>query len=149
MTSQSILLADAAYKSSYMKQMISDLLHNKINMSQLVITKVLAKANYAAKQAHIELAEQMCQHDAGSAPALGDCVACVIVIVKGISPATCAMQRIHGHPYLPGVAAYEKSKDPLYVLENQLSKPLMRIFTPILGKKANSLCTFQILSLYL
>jgi DNA polymerase elongation subunit (family B) len=50
-----------------------------------------------------------------------------------------------------GAAAYEKSEDPLYVLEhnvpidtryyldNQLSKPLMRIFEPILGEKANSL----------
>ncbi len=53
---------------------------------------------------------------------------------------------------MPGAAAYEKSEDPLYVLENnvpidtryylenQLSKPLMRIFEPILGEKANSLC---------
>lgn len=51
-----------------------------------------------------------------------------------------------------GAAAYEKSEDPLYVLEhnvpidtryyleNQLSKPLMRIFEPILGEKAGSLC---------
>lgn len=50
-----------------------------------------------------------------------------------------------------GAAAYEKSEDPIYVLENnipidtkyylenQLSKPLMRIFEPILGEKANSL----------
>ncbi|KAN0094630.1 hypothetical protein V8E55_002917 [Tylopilus felleus] len=41
----------------YTKRMISDLLQNKIDMSQLVITKVLAKADYAAKLAHIELAE--------------------------------------------------------------------------------------------
>ena len=53
---------------------------------------------------------------------------------------------------LAGSAAYEKSEDPLYVLENnipidtkyyldnQLSKPLMRIFEPILGEKASSLC---------
>ena len=52
-----------------------------------------------------------------------------------------------------GAAAYEKSEDPLYVLQhnvpidtryyldNQLSKPLMRIFEPILGDKANSLRT--------
>lgn len=51
-----------------------------------------------------------------------------------------------------GAAAYEKSEDPLYVLENnipidtkyyldnQLSKPLLRIFEPILGDKAGSLC---------
>ena len=54
-------------------------------------------------------------------------------------------------PAHAGSAAYEKSEDPLYVLENnipidtkyyldnQLSKPLMRIFEPILGEKASSL----------
>lgn len=77
----------------------------------------------------------MKKRDAGSAPALGDRVA--YVIVKGIK----------------GAAAYEKSEDPLYVLENnvpidtryylenQLSKPLMRIFEPILGTRASSLRT--------
>ena len=76
----------------------------------------------------------MKQRDAGSAPALGDRVA--YVIIKGIK----------------GAAAYEKSEDPIYVLENnipidtkyyldnQLANPLMRIFEPILGEKANSLC---------
>ncbi len=50
-----------------------------------------------------------------------------------------------------GAAAYEKSEDPIFVLENnlpidvkyyldnQLSKPLLRIFEPIMGDKANSL----------
>lgn len=97
----------------------------------------------------MELAERMKVRDAGrflvlinifmlmvpsgSAPALGDRVA--YVIIKGIK----------------GAAAWEKSEDPLYVLENnipidtkyyldnQLSKPLLRIFEPILGEKANSL----------
>ena len=84
----------------------------------------------------MELAERMKQRDAGSAPALGDRVA--YVIIKGIK----------------GAAAYEKSEDPIYVLENnipidtkyyldnQLSNPLMRIFEPILGEKANSLRRF-------
>ncbi|KIJ20820.1 hypothetical protein PAXINDRAFT_174244 [Paxillus involutus ATCC 200175] len=124
---------DVKGAEDYTKRMISDLLQNKIDMSQLVITKALSKSEYAAKQAHVELAERMRQRDAGSAPALGDRVA--YVIVKGIK----------------GAAAYEKSEDPLYVLENnipidtkyylenQLSKPLMRIFEPILGDKANSL----------
>ncbi|KAK0446656.1 DNA polymerase family B-domain-containing protein [Armillaria borealis] len=124
---------DVRGAEEYVKQTISDLLQNKVDMSQLVITKALAKSDYAGKQAHVELAERMKQRDAGSAPALGDRVA--YVIVKGIK----------------GAAAYEKSEDPLYVLdnsipvdtryylENQLSKPLMRIFEPILGEKANSL----------
>ncbi|PIL25090.1 hypothetical protein GSI_12979 [Ganoderma sinense ZZ0214-1] len=124
---------DVKAAEEYVKQVISDLLQNKIDMSQLVITKALAKADYAAKQAHVELAERMKQRDAGSAPALGDRVA--YVIIKGIK----------------GAAAYEKSEDPIYVLENnipidtkyylenQLTNPLMRIFEPILGEKANSL----------
>ncbi|KAJ6485901.1 DNA polymerase family B-domain-containing protein [Mycena sanguinolenta] len=124
---------DVKGAEEYTKQTISDLLQNKVDMSQLVITKALSKSDYAAKQAHVELAERMKKRDAGSAPALGDRVA--YVIVKGMK----------------GAAAYEKSEDPLYVLENnvpidtkyylenQLSKPLMRIFEPILGERANSL----------
>ncbi|KAG9119515.1 DNA-directed DNA polymerase delta, partial [Ceratobasidium sp. 392] len=126
------LLIDRNVKGAeeYTKQTISDLLQNRVDMSQLVITKALAKADYAGKQAHVELAERMRQRDAGSAPALGDRVA--YVIIKGSK----------------GAAAYEKSEDPLFVLEhsipidtkyyldNQLSKPLMRIFEPILGEKA-------------
>ncbi|CDO75821.1 hypothetical protein BN946_scf184951.g19 [Trametes cinnabarina] len=124
---------DVKGAEDYVKQVISDLLQNKIDMSQLVITKALAKADYAAKQAHVELAERMKKRDAGSAPALGDRVA--YVIIKGVK----------------GAAAYEKSEDPIYVLENnipidtkyylenQLSNPLMRIFEPILGEKASSL----------
>ena len=108
---------DVRGAEDYAKQVIADLLQNKIDMSQLVISKALAKADYAAKQAHVELAERMRKRDAGSAPALGDRVA--YVIVKGTK----------------GSAAYEKSEDPLYALEhnipidtryyldNQLSKP--------------------------
>ncbi|TFY72913.1 hypothetical protein EVG20_g104 [Dentipellis fragilis] len=124
---------DVKGAEDYTKQIISDLLQNRVDMSQLVITKALAKADYAGKQAHVELAERMKQRDAGSAPALGDRVA--YVIIKGMK----------------GAAAYEKSEDPIYVLENnipidtkyylenQLSKPLLRIFEPILGEKASSL----------
>ncbi|KAI9758631.1 MAG: DNA-directed DNA polymerase delta [Chaenotheca gracillima] len=124
---------------SYVKDTISDLLQNKIDMSMLVITKALTKKSadeYAGKQAHAELAERMKQRDAGSAPALGDRVA--YVIIKGAK----------------GAQNYERSEDPLFVLEhnlpidtryyleNQLAKPLGRIFDPILGeKKAGQLLT--------
>ncbi|KIJ55415.1 hypothetical protein M422DRAFT_73327 [Sphaerobolus stellatus SS14] len=124
---------DVKGAEDFVKRTIADLLQNKVDMSQLVITKALAKADYAAKQPHVELAERMRLRDAGSAPALGDRVA--YVIIKGAK----------------GAAAYEKSEDPLYVLENnipidtryyldnQLSKPLLRIFEPVLGEKAQSL----------
>lgn len=88
----------------------------------------------------------------GSAPALGDRVG--YVIISG------SKSRL----YLPKLSvailtiidkdtpAYDKSEDPIYVLENnvpidtryyldnQLSKPLLRIFEPILGEKAQTLC---------
>nr|XP_058940828.1 DNA polymerase delta catalytic subunit-like [Pocillopora verrucosa] len=123
----------------YTKQVISDLLCNRIDISQLVITKELTKTGdeYAGKQAHSELAERMRKRDAGSAPKLGDRVP--YVIIAGAK----------------GEKAYEKAESPTgeqetflpfmrttntkYYLENQLSNPLLRIFEPILGEaKATS-----------
>ncbi|ESN89921.1 hypothetical protein HELRODRAFT_91243 [Helobdella robusta] len=120
----------------YAKQKISDLLCNRIDISQLVITKELTKKDneYAGKQAHNELANRMKKRDPGSAPQLGDRVPFVIIAAP------------------KGTPAYLKSEDPIYVLENniaidtqyylenQLSNPLLRIFEPILGdKKAESI----------
>ena len=44
----------------FAKQTISDLLCNRIDISQLVITKELTKTDddYSAKQAHVELAHR-------------------------------------------------------------------------------------------
>ncbi|KAL6070419.1 DNA polymerase delta catalytic subunit, variant 2 [Balamuthia mandrillaris] len=112
----------------YVKQIISDLLCNKLDVSLLVITKALSRKSdeYTAKQAHVELALRMRKRDPGSAPVVGDRVP--YVIVKAAK----------------GARAYEKAEDPLWVLENnipldaqyylhqQLANPLMRIFRPIL-----------------
>ncbi|KAK4127612.1 hypothetical protein N657DRAFT_641619 [Parathielavia appendiculata] len=127
---------DVPGAQEYVKDTIADLLQNKIDMSKLVITKALTKDDYAAKQAHVELAQRMKKRDAGSAPGLGDRVA--YVMVKGAA----------------GSKNFERSEDPIYVLEhnvpidtkyyldNQLAKPLGRIFEPILGEtKAKSLLT--------
>ncbi|NP_001296480.1 DNA polymerase delta catalytic subunit [Bombyx mori] len=118
---------------NYAKQIIADLLCNRIDISQLVITKELTKNDYAAKQAHVELAKKMKKRDEGTAPKLGDRVPYVLCCATKNTP------------------AYMKAEDPIYVLENsvpidfnyylenQLSKPLLRIFEPILGEKAESL----------
>lgn len=118
---------------SYAKQIISDLLCNRIDISQLVITKELTKTDYAAKQAHVELAAKMKKRDAGNAPKLGDRVPYVFIRAA------------------KGTPAYQKAEDPIFVLENnipidtnyylenQLAKPLVRIFEPILGERAESL----------
>jgi DNA polymerase delta subunit 1 len=123
----------------YVKSQISDLLQNKMDISQLVITKSLNKGaeyalglggkkeNYKVKQAHVELAARMKKRDAGSAPQMGDRVPYVIIAAA------------------KGAANFEKAEDPIYVLENnipidckwyltnQLSKPLTRIFEPIIS----------------
>ncbi|CAN0556100.1 unnamed protein product [Ectocarpus sp. 12 AP-2014] len=106
---------------TYSKQacVISELLQNRMDISLLVITKSLGKSadseGYTAKQAHVELAMRMKKRDPGTAPNAAK-----------------------------GAAAYERSEDPVYVLENnlpidteyyltnQLSKPLSRLFEPII-----------------
>lgn len=168
----------------YAKQVIADLLQNKIDMSQLVITKALAKAgrildcqaftssdptmpDYAAKQAHVELAERMKQRDAGKINSnrrnsllrlindqvLHLALETVLPMLSSresrVRPNTSLLY--YAPDFVTGAAAYEKSEDPIYVLENnipidtryyldnQLSNPLMRIFEPVLGEKASSL----------
>nr|XP_023015999.1 DNA polymerase delta catalytic subunit [Leptinotarsa decemlineata] len=119
--------------ANYAKQVISDLLQNNVDISQLVITKELTKSDYTAKQAHVELAKKITKRDPGNAPKLGDRIP--FVITAGTKNAK----------------AFEKAEDPIYVLENnipidakyylenQLSKPLIRIFQPILGDNAESI----------
>ncbi len=65
----------------YVKNVISDLLCNRIDISQLVISKELTKtdAEYSNKQPHAELANKLRKRDPGSAPNLGDRVPYVII----------------------------------------------------------------------
>lgn len=121
---------DVSGAIDFAKCTISDLLQNKMDISMLVISKSLGKsaddADYTNKQAHVELAMRMKKRDPGSAPNVGDRVAYVIIQAG------------------KGVPAYEKSEDPVYVLDNnlpidteyyltnQLSNPLTRIFEPII-----------------
>ena len=130
----------------FCKGMISDLLQNRVDLSLLVITKGLSKRIadgendneeggkdkkdqknnvYNANLPHVKLAEKMKKRDAANAPTVGDRVA--YVMVQGAK----------------GSKAYEKSEDPVYVLEhnlpidfqyyieNQIKLPLIRIFEPI------------------
>jgi len=122
---------------SYAKRVISDLLRNQIDISMLIITKELTKTSddYHGKQAHSVLAERMKKRDAGSAPKLGDRVPYVIIAKGGKTP------------------AFEKAEDPIYVLKNkipidtnyylnnQLLKPLVRLFDPLTNNKAEHILT--------
>jgi DNA polymerase delta subunit 1 len=134
-----LMKRDVTGAISYVKSQISDLLQNKMDISRLVITKSLNKGaeyalgiggkkeDYKVKQAHVELAARMKRRDPGSAPQMGDRVPYVIIVGA------------------KGAANFEKAEDPIYVLENnipidskwyltnQLSKPLIRIFEPIIN----------------
>lgn len=115
------------------KNVISDLLQNKIDVSLLVVSKALSKTDYENKQAHVVLAEKLRKRDPGTAPSLGDRVP--YVIIKGTK----------------NEAAYSRAEDPLFVLErnipidnnyyleNMLRKPLARIFEPVMKESVNSL----------
>ncbi|ELP86560.1 DNA polymerase delta catalytic subunit, putative [Entamoeba invadens IP1] len=117
----------------FVKDTIRELLQNKLDLSMLIISKTLSKESYAAKQAHVELANRMRERDKSVLINLGDRIP--YVIVKSTKEAR----------------AYEKAEDPMYVLqkdipidfeyyiENQMRKPLTRIFRPILGDKVNEL----------
>uniref|UniRef100_A0A6B2L123 DNA-directed DNA polymerase n=1 Tax=Arcella intermedia TaxID=1963864 RepID=A0A6B2L123_9EUKA len=112
----------------YTKGVISDLLQNKVDLSLLIITKSLTKSQdkYTAPQAHAVLAERMRKRDPATAPQIGDRIP--YVIVRGDKEAK----------------TYEKAEEPIYVLdhglavdaqyylENQLAKPVCRIFKSIL-----------------
>jgi DNA polymerase delta subunit 1 len=71
---------DAAVE--YAKQVIADLLCNRLDLSLLVISKALGKEEYAGKIAHVELAERMRKRDPLSAPHTGDRVPYVIIKVE-------------------------------------------------------------------
>ncbi|ESW20839.1 hypothetical protein PHAVU_005G019000 [Phaseolus vulgaris] len=119
----------------YVKNTISDLLMNRIDLSLLVITKGLTKTRdeYKVMAAHVELAERMHKRDAATSPNVGDRVPYVIIKAP------------------EGAKAYEKSEDPIYVLENnipidtkyylenQISKPILRIFEPIIRNASREL----------
>lgn len=136
----------------FTKNMIRDLLRNKVDLSLLIVTKQL-KEDYANKQPHSVLADRMRKRDPATAPNVGDRVP--YVIVRGDKCMIAFASSINPSFPLNFVSAakmYEKAEDPLYVLEhsvavdsqyyleNQLSKPLMRMFQAIMDNP-QSLCT--------
>ena len=110
---------------NYCKNIIYDLLQNKIDFSLLVITKSLNN-EYHSKQPHVELVEKLKKRDKSKIPVPGERIP--YLIIKGEKNSK----------------NYENSESPLYALENdleididyylnkQIKKPLLRIFNPIL-----------------
>lgn len=109
----------------FIKEIIDDILHNKADISKLIISKTLAP-NYTNPQPHAVLTDRMRKRD-GIGPNVGDRVDYVVIA---------------GNDKL-----YNRAEDPLYVLEhnmqidsryyltNQLQNPIISIVAPILGEK--------------
>lgn len=125
---------DATESIAYVHQILRDLLTGKTPMSQLIISKGLSKSKQhyedsAMRQVHSELAKRIeaRSHVTGEEPYhTGDRVK--FVMVQGASKSK----------------AFERSEDPLYALrnripidveyyiQNQMVKPLLRIFNPLI-----------------
>lgn len=116
---------------SYVKGQISILLQGKMRYSKLIITKALSRrpAEYKVKSAHAILAQRIDKRDPGKAYKLGDRVKYVVV------------------PGTKNQKTFELGEDPLFAfdngitpnykwyLENQLQKPLQRIFFFVMKNK--------------
>lgn len=106
----------------FIKDRIQELIDNRIDLSQLVITKTLKTGYKNQNIPHLVLARKMTERDPGNAPCPNDRVSFVYVETKD----TKAKQ-------------YEKVEDPVYVKENnlkldalyyiehQLEKPILQV----------------------
>ncbi|KAA6390875.1 MAG: putative DNA polymerase delta catalytic subunit [Streblomastix strix] len=110
------------------KQMISDLLQNKMDMSFLVISKQITRPieSYTNAQPHVELAKKIEQRT-GVKPQMGERV--FYVITERGKDAR-AYEKAEDQQY---AMEQELSIDTNYYLSQQLKKPLLHLFTPVMG----------------
>lgn len=110
----------------YVREVVSDLVQNRIDISLLIISKTLRGEYKSTPPAHAVLAKRMKERDPGSAPHVGDRVP--YVIVQGTKKAR-AFERVE-HPLY--VLENNIPIDVNYYIDNQLRGPLERIFKPLL-----------------
>jgi DNA polymerase delta subunit 1 len=121
----------------YIHQTIRDLLSGKTDISKLIISKNISKSfehyeSIGSKLPHIELAKKIDarKHETGEQSYhVGDRVKYVITSeLKGTKSSECAEDPLYA-------LLNRKNIDYNYYVENQLMKPLLRIFTPIMNPK--------------
>ncbi len=129
-----LLTETPAIAIDYAKEMIGKLTSGEIDISQLVITKQLNKdpAEYATKAAHTQLEIKIRKRSQGNAHSIGDRIPYVVITGSKKDKSS------------------DLSEDPIFALENkvpinykwylenQLRKPLTRIFEPLV-KNVNSI----------
>jgi len=112
----------------FVRETLSSLLKNQVDIQLLVISRGLSKLDYATRQPHAELAKKIAARGGAEAPVTGDRVPFVIVS-RG-----------------KGAKIFECSEDPKYAVDNglpidtdyyinhQLRDPLERIFSAIMQR---------------
>ncbi|XP_064100710.1 DNA polymerase delta catalytic subunit-like, partial [Macrobrachium nipponense] len=134
-----LIQRDTEKAITLVKNTISELLHDRIDISKLIITKELTKTKkeYKAKQAHVELAYKMKLRESSTAPQLGDRVPYVIIkLDNNEKKNTPLYQKAESPEY---VVKHNLQLDYNYYLKNQIRNPLLRIFEPILGSNVEKI----------
>lgn len=122
---------DVAAAVTRVRQVVTDLFANRIELSQLLLSQGLSKETdeYSSTLRHTAVVEKMRARDADTAPTVGTRVTYVMVDNKG---------RL----------ASQHSEDPLFVIRNnlpidtkyyaykQLEPPLTRVLLPVIGADA-------------
>lgn len=109
-------------------QTIYDLKMGRVPISKLIISKGLKDA-YKAAQPHVTVVRKMRERDIASAPRLGDRVPYVIIQgTKKEKPTDRAEDPLYA-------IAHQLPLDIDYYLKNQMRKPIVRFFGPILAKR--------------
>jgi DNA polymerase I len=119
-----IILKDQNPKAAtnYIKDVLSKLERNEIEIEKLVITKSISKPlrHYKGIQPHIELVKKMRKRDPTSTPGIGDRVG--FVIIKGL-------QLMSDRAESPEYVKQNNLKiDSKYYIESQIIPPLERVF---------------------
>ena len=112
------------------KDAIQSLYLNKVDMSQLLISKSLSQEaeNYTVQQAHTVLASKIAKRDPGNAPGVGDRIPYVMVECASGRPTDMAEDPLYA-------INHQVPLNITYYIENQLRKPLTRFFKHIIGEQ--------------
>uniref|UniRef100_A0A6C0IZL6 DNA-directed DNA polymerase n=1 Tax=viral metagenome TaxID=1070528 RepID=A0A6C0IZL6_9ZZZZ len=112
------------------KRTIERLYKNEVDMSELVISKSLSQNpdDYSSAQAHTMLAQKMAKRDPNNAPSVGDRIPYVMV-----GSGTKDVRFLSEDPLY--ALEHEMPINVEYYIENQLKKPLQRLFQPIIGER--------------
>jgi len=117
----SLLTSNAEQAVTTFRQDVADLLHGRVGLDQLTISKTL-KQKYKMTPGHAHLAERMRQRDPGSAPQVGDRVPYVFIA----KPGKIQLQaEVMEHPEY--VLAHKLKVDYMYYLERQVLTPIHEI----------------------